>query len=229
MIPVNQIEKIHPIWFLLNLFYRLFLIFAVVVLLSESAIGVQLSAVYKGGCNREIGIILSVDDAKINLLNLQGDTKTIRRFEIIYIAQYPLGKFSLPRIKPSENLKIIEIKTLYEARDFNKAMREIMSLADKANQYVDKMQPWVLSKTNPKDEVVQQICTTSLNLFRILAIMLTPVLPELTNKISTFLNEDKFTWDSIDKNLLGHNIRQFKPLLGRIEDKSITQLIKSTE
>jgi methionyl-tRNA synthetase len=59
--------------------------------------------------------------------------------------------------------------------------------------------------------------------------MLTPVLPELTNKISTFLNEDKFTWDSIDKNLLGHNIRQFKPLLGRIEDKSITQLIKSTE
>jgi methionyl-tRNA synthetase len=123
----------------------------------------------------------------------------------------------------------LEIKTLYEARDFNKAMREIMALADKANQYIDKMEPWVISKQDSKNKLVHQICTTSLNLFRILAIMLTPVLPELTNKISTFLNEDKFTWDSIDKNLLGHNIRQFKPLLGRVEDKSITQLIKSTE
>ena len=86
---------------------------AVCVLLSESVFGVQLSAVYTGSCDREIGVILSVDDAKIHLLNLQGDTKTIRRFEIIYIAQYPLGKFSIPRIGPSENLEIIEIKTLY--------------------------------------------------------------------------------------------------------------------
>jgi len=84
------------------------------------------------------------------------------------------------------------IKVLYEARDFNKAMREIMSLADKANQYVDKMQPWVLSKANPKDEVVQQICTTSLNLFRILAIMLKPVTPELANKIAAFFNDDAY-------------------------------------
>ena len=118
------------------------------------------------------------------------------------------------------------IKILYEARDFNKAMREIMSLADKANQYVDKMQPWVLSKNNSKDELVQEICTTSLNLFRILAIMLTPVTPVLTDKIATFFKDDGYTWDSIDENLLDHNINQFKPLLGRIEDKSIEQLIK---
>ena len=118
------------------------------------------------------------------------------------------------------------IKVLYEARDFNKAMREIMSLADKANQYVDKMQPWVLSKTNPKDEVVQQICTTSLNLFRILAIMLKPVTPELANKIAAFFNDDAYTWNSIDEPLLEQNINQFKPLLGRIEDQSIEQLIK---
>ena len=113
MILVNQIEKTRPMRFLLNLFYRLLLILAVCVLLSESVLGVQLSAVYTGACDREIGVILSVDDAKIHLLNLQGDTKTIRRFEIIYIAQYPLGKFSIPRIGPSENLEIIEIKTLY--------------------------------------------------------------------------------------------------------------------
>ena len=118
------------------------------------------------------------------------------------------------------------IKVLYETRDFNKAMREIMSLADKANQYVDKMQPWVLSKTNPKDEVVQQICTTSLNLFRILAIMLKPVTPELANKIATFFNDDAYTWNSIDEPLLEQNINQFKPLLGRIDDQSIEQLIK---
>ena len=119
-----------------------------------------------------------------------------------------------------------EIKILYEARDFNKAMREIMSLADKANQYVDKMQPWVLSKNNPKDELVQEICTTSLNLFRILAIMLSPVTPVLTDKIATFFKDDGYTWDSIDENLLNHKINQFKPLLGRIEDQNIEQLIK---
>lgn len=118
------------------------------------------------------------------------------------------------------------IKVLYEARDFNKAMREIMSLADKANQYVDKMQPWVLSKTNPKDEVIQQICTTSLNLFRILAIMLKPVTPELANKIAAFFNDHAYTWNSIDEPLLEQNINQFKPLLGRIDDQSIEQLIK---
>ena len=118
------------------------------------------------------------------------------------------------------------IKVLYEARDFNKAMREIMSLADKANQYVDKMQPWVLSKTNPKDEVIQQICTTSLNLFRILAIMLKPVTPELANKIAAFFNDHAYTWSSIDEPLLEQNINQFKPLLGRIDDQSIEQLIK---
>ena len=118
------------------------------------------------------------------------------------------------------------IKILYEARDFNKAMREIMSLADKANQYVDKMQPWVLSKADPEDEVVQQICTTSLNLFRILAIMLKPVTPELANKIAAFFNDDAYTWNSIDEPLLEQNINQFKPLLGRIEDQSIEQLIK---
>jgi methionyl-tRNA synthetase len=120
----------------------------------------------------------------------------------------------------------LRIKDLYEARDFNKAMREIMSLADKANQYVDKMQPWVLSKANSKDNLVHEICTTSLNLFRILAIMLAPVTPVLVEKISTFFNDDDFTWDSIDKSLLDHNINQFKPLLGRIEDQSINQLIK---
>ena len=118
------------------------------------------------------------------------------------------------------------IKVLYEARDFNKAMREIMSLADKANQYVDKMQPWVLSKADPEDEVVQQICTTSLSLFRILAIMLKPVTPELANKIAAFFNDDAYTWNSIDEPLLEQNINQFKPLLGRIDDQSIEQLIK---
>ena len=119
-----------------------------------------------------------------------------------------------------------DIKDLYEARDFNKAMREIMALADKANQYVDKMQPWVLSKANLKDDHVLEICTTSLNLFRILAIMLTPVIPILSNKISTFFNEERYKWDSIEETVLGHSINQFKPLLARIEDQSINQLIK---
>ena len=74
------------------------------------------------------------------------------------------------------------VEKLYESREFSKATKEIMALADKANQYIDKMKPWVLSKANPEDEEIQDICTTALILFRLLAIMLTPILPQLSKK-----------------------------------------------
>ena len=122
-------------------------------------------------------------------------------------------------------LKSEDISLHYENLELNKAMREIMSLADKANQYIDKMEPWKLIKDEKNLELVHQICSTSLNLYRILMIMIEPVTPKLAEKSFTFLNE-KPSWKCIKKPLLGHKINKFKPQLTRIEDEQINQLVE---
>ena len=118
------------------------------------------------------------------------------------------------------------VEKLYESREFSKATKEIMALADKANQYVDKMKPWVLSKANPEDEEIQDICTTALILFRLLAIMLTPILPQLSKKIAELFNEDNFNWSSLNKDITNLKINTFEPLLSRIDESKINNLIK---
>ncbi len=118
------------------------------------------------------------------------------------------------------------VEKLYESREFSKATKEIMALADKANQYIDKMKPWVLSKANPEDEEIQDICTTALILFRLLAIMLTPILPQLSKKIAELFNEDNFNWSSLNKDITNLKINTFEPLLSRIDESKINNLIK---
>ena len=118
------------------------------------------------------------------------------------------------------------VEKLYESREFSKATKEIMALADKANQYIDKMKPWVLSKANPEDEEIQDICTTALILFRLLAIMLTPILPQLSKKIAELFNEDNFNWSSLNKDMTNLKINTFEPLLSRIDESKINNLIK---
>ena len=93
----------------------------------------------------------------------------------------------------------------YENLELSKAMKEIMSCADKANQYVDKMEPWVLIKNEENRELVHEICSTALNLFRMLVIMIEPVTPELSRNSFLFLNEEP-TWKDINKPLLCHKI-----------------------
>ena len=118
-----------------------------------------------------------------------------------------------------------KVANFYENLEFSKAMKEIMSLADKANQYVDSKQPWVLIKEEGKEELVQSICTTSINLFRILTVMLHPVIPGFTNTALNFLNEEEITWDSIDTPLLGCEVNDFEPIVIRIDDKQVSQLL----
>jgi len=117
------------------------------------------------------------------------------------------------------------ISNHYENLELNKAMKEIMTLADKANQYIDKMEPWVLIKDEKNLELVHKICSTALNLFRILIIMIQPVTPNLSNKSFNFLNEEP-SWEDIKNPLLGHQINSFKTLLTRIEDEQINQLME---
>ena len=113
----------------------------------------------------------------------------------------------------------------YENREFSKAIREIMDLTDKANQYIDKMEPWNLIKEEKNKELVQSICTTSLNLFRLLTIMLNPVIPELCSRIYSFLKIDEPLWNEMANILTNHEIDTYKPLLIRIEKEQIENIV----
>jgi len=122
-----------------------------------------------------------------------------------------------------------QIATYFENREYNKAVREIMAQADKANVYIDDKKPWVLAKEEGKDDEVQQVCTQGINMFRLLMTYLKPILPVIAEKSEAFLNTE-LTWASIDQPLLGHSINKFKPLITRIEKEQIEAMTEqSTE
>jgi len=108
----------------------------------------------------------------------------------------------------------------YENREYNKAVREIMAQADKANVYIDENKPWVLIKEEGRSDEVQKICSQGLNMFRLLMTYLKPILPVTAEKSEAFLNTD-LTWANISQPLLSHSINKFKPLLTRIEKEQI--------
>lgn len=113
-----------------------------------------------------------------------------------------------------------KISTLWDQLDCSQAIREIMALADRANQYIDEKKPWILVKGDQKADV-QAICTMGLNLFRLLIIYLKPVLPKMAREVEYFLNSEPFNWNDKDTPLLNNTIRLFKPLLYRIDPKQI--------
>ncbi|MCL1045190.1 methionine--tRNA ligase [Shewanella electrodiphila] len=119
------------------------------------------------------------------------------------------------------------IAELYETREFGKAMREIMALADMANAYVADAAPWQLIKQEDKQEEAHQVCSNALNLFRILVTYLKPVLPKLAENVEGFL-QVTLTWDNLDQDLAGHEIAKFKALMQRIEMKSIEAIIDAS-
>ena len=122
-----------------------------------------------------------------------------------------------------------EIEEHYEDRNFGQAMRSIMKLADKANQYIDDKKPWQLAKEEGKMQEVHEITSLAINLFRVLMTYLKPVLPEMAEKSEVFLNVDSLNWDDIKSPLLGHQINKFKPLMTRIEDEQIEAMIESSK
>lgn len=117
------------------------------------------------------------------------------------------------------------IATAYESREYSRAMREIMALADRANQYIDERKPWVLNKEPGQEARVQAICTQGLNLFRVLAVYLKPVLPNLARQVEDFLNIQPQSWADIHKPLVDHRIEPFKPLLQRVEAAQVQAVI----
>jgi methionyl-tRNA synthetase len=109
----------------------------------------------------------------------------------------------------------------YQNLEFSQAIRQIMALADRANQYIDEKKPWAAAKDPARAAEVQGICTAGINLFRILAIYLKPVLPQTAKNIEDFLNISPMTWDDRLTPLLDHTIKPFQPLSKRLEKKEI--------
>ena len=121
------------------------------------------------------------------------------------------------------------IALAYDAREYSRAMREIMTLADKANQYIDDQKPWVVAKQENSDDELQAICTMGLNLFRLLIIYLKPVLPVMAEKTEQFLNIEPLRWVDRQTPLLDHKINQFKPLMIRVEREHIDIMIEKSK
>jgi methionyl-tRNA synthetase len=122
-----------------------------------------------------------------------------------------------------------QIADYYENREFGKAMRDIMALADKVNQYIDEKQPWVAIKDPARTSEVQDVCSIGLNCFRQLIILLKPVLPKLAAQSEEFLNVENLVWANLGDNLLDHGINRFKPLMTRIEPVFIERMIEATK
>ncbi|MCB1790664.1 MAG: methionine--tRNA ligase [Gammaproteobacteria bacterium] len=122
-----------------------------------------------------------------------------------------------------------EIASLYEKREFGRAVREIMALADLANQYIDDKAPWVVAKQEGRDAELHAICSMGINLFRVLIGYLKPVLPVMAEKAEAFLNVAPMTWDSQAEPLLDHAIDKFKPLMTRVEKDKITAMVEDSK
>ena len=120
------------------------------------------------------------------------------------------------------------IATSYEKRQYNRAIREIMALADKANQFIDANAPWVSIKDETKQQFTHDVCSLGINLFRILLVYLKPVLPKLTQDAEAFLN-DTLSWESAQHVLTNHQVNKFKALLQRVDSKHVEAMIEDSK
>ena len=120
------------------------------------------------------------------------------------------------------------IAQAYEGREFSRAMREIMALADRANQYIDEKKPWALAKQPDAGTEVQAVCSMGLNLFRLLMLYLKPVLPGLAAQVEQFLQIPPLRWTDAGTPLLDHAIAEFKPLMQRVDMAQITAMVEAS-
>ncbi len=117
----------------------------------------------------------------------------------------------------------------YESREYSKAMRLVMALADKANRYIDDNKPWIMIKDEDKLDAVQLVCTQGLNMFRSLMVYLTPVIPRVAEDARQFLGEDEWHWADASTPLLDAAINTFTPLLKRVEPEQVQRMIEQSK
>ncbi len=179
-------------------------------------------------------IDLSLDDfvARVNS-DLVGKYINIASRTAGFINKRFAGKLQ----SAADNMEVAEIKSAamliasaYEAREYGKAIREIMRLADIANGYVADKAPWVMAKQEGQDAELQQVCSAALEMFRLLTLYLKPVLPKLALEIEQFLNITALTWESVDLSLVeGHGINAYEHLITRIEPTLIAAMTEANK
>ena len=120
-----------------------------------------------------------------------------------------------------------EVKAFYEAREFGKAIRAVMALADQANLYVDQKAPWLIAKDSGRDAELHMVCTTAIGLFKNLTVMLAPVLPVLADRVGHWLACEVQDWDSCFVKLReGHSINVYTHLMQRVDIKQLDALFE---
>ncbi len=179
-------------------------------------------------------IDLSLDDfqQRVNS-DLVGKVVNIASRCAGFISKKFAGKLSATLPSPSLLKELVDagdtIARNFEHREFSHAVREIMALADRANQYIDEQKPWVKIKEEGEQQAVQDSCTQGLNMFRVLVIYLKPILPKLAAEAEAFLNCGALDWSMLDQPLLDHGINTFKPLMTRIEKTQIEAIIEDSK
>lgn len=119
-----------------------------------------------------------------------------------------------------------QIAEWYEAREYGRAMREVMRLADRANQYIDERKPWQLAKDPASAGKVQSVCTDGINLFRLLMLYLKPVLPAMAARAESFLGTEPLRWSDAGQPLLARAIGPYEPLMLRVDPSGVRRMIE---
>ncbi|WP_421153061.1 methionine--tRNA ligase [Aeromonas dhakensis] len=149
-----------------------------------------------------------------------------------FIAKRFDGKLAATCAEPELYAEFANARTViaeaYESREFSRAIREIMALADKANRYVDDKAPWVIAKQEGADAELQAVCSVGINLFRVLMAYLKPVMPLLAERAEAFLAET-LSWNGIATPLVDHTVAPFKALFSRIEPAKIEAMIEASK
>ncbi|WP_438834493.1 methionine--tRNA ligase [Aeromonas oralensis] len=149
-----------------------------------------------------------------------------------FIAKRFGGKLAATCAEPELYAEFANARTAiaeaYESREFSRAIREIMALADKANRYVDDKAPWVIAKQEGADAELQAVCSVGINLFRVLMAYLKPVMPLLAERAEAFLAET-LSWDGVEMPLVDHTVAPFKALFSRIEPAKIEAMIEASK
>lgn len=182
----------------------------------------------------------SIDDIDLNLEDFAQRVNTDVVNKLVNLASRNAsfiqkrfdGKLSETLEDPALFAEFIEkssqIATFYEKREFGKAIREVMTLCDKANKYVDDKAPWVIAKDESQNDKLQQVCSMGIQLFAVLMGYLKPVLPKLAERSEAFL-QTELTWESLQHPLVAHQIAPFKALFKRLEMKQIEAMIEASK
>ena len=178
-------------------------------------------------------IDLNFDDFKARVdSDLIGKFVNIGSRSAGFISKYFGGYLSNAIDEPKLVMRFQECSSIvaeyYEQREFSRVVRELMTLADLANQYIDKEKPWILAK-NQNLEKLHKVSTTGLILFRIISIYIKPIIPELVSKIESFFNSDEFVWNDLNNVPLGNQVKDFEVLSRRVESDNLAKMMESNK